>query len=68
MAEPKQDACGAAGMQDLVGREDDVLAALTLPEGTRLLSPGTPMTRDYQPGRLNIDLDTSGRITRVWCG
>jgi Peptidase inhibitor I78 family len=66
--EPEQNACGAAGMQDLVGRDDAVIAAMTFPEGTRLIYPGTPVTEDYHPNRLNIDIDQSGRITGVWCG
>lgn len=65
---PEQNACGAAGMQDLVGKDDDVLAAMTFPVGTRLIYPGTPVTEDYRPDRLNIDIDQSGRITGVWCG
>lgn len=67
-AAPEQDACGAAGMQSLKGRDASVLAAMTLPQGTRLLYPGTPMTEDYRPGRLNIDITQSGRITGLWCG
>lgn len=68
VAAPEENACGAAGMQDLVGQEDDVLAAMTLPQGTRFIYPGTPVTEDYSPARLNIDIDQSGRITGVWCG
>jgi Peptidase inhibitor I78 family len=68
VAEPEQYACGAAGMQDLVGRDDDVFAAMTFPEGTRLIYPGTPVTEDYRPERLNIDIDQSGKITGLWCG
>ena len=65
---PEQNACGAAGMQNLVGQKDDILAAMTLPQGTRFIYPGTPVTEDYRPNRLNIDIDQSGRITGVWCG
>ncbi|MES2816951.1 MAG: I78 family peptidase inhibitor [Pseudomonadota bacterium] len=68
VAEPEENACGAAGMQDLVGRDDAVLAAMTFPQGTRLIYPGTPVTEDYRPDRLNIDIDPSGTITGVWCG
>lgn len=68
VAGPEQDACGAAGMQGLVGKDDDVLAAMTLPAGTRLIYPGTPVTEDYRPDRLNIDIEQSGRISGVWCG
>jgi hypothetical protein len=65
---PGPNACGAAGMQGLIGQDDDVLAAMTLPQGTRFIYPGTPVTEDYSPSRLNIDIDQSGRITGVWCG
>lgn len=68
VAVPEENACGAAGMQDLVGQEDDVLAAMTLPQGTRFIYPGTAVTEDYSPARLNIDIDQFGRITGVWCG
>ncbi len=66
--EPEQNACGAAGMQDLIGRDDAVIAVMTFPEGTRVIYPGTPVTEDYHPDRLNIDIDQSGKITGVWCG
>ncbi|MBS3981521.1 MAG: hypothetical protein KGZ77_17250 [Rhodobacteraceae bacterium] len=55
-------------MQQLVGRDDAVLAAMTFPQGTRLIYPGTAVTEDYRPDRLNIDLDATGRITGLWCG
>lgn len=67
-AEPEQNACGAAGMQDLIGKDQSVFAAMTLPEGTRIITPGTAVTEDYRPTRLNIDVDRAGKITGVWCG
>ena len=65
---PDQNACGAAGMQSLVGQGRDVLAAMTLPQGTRVIEPGMAITEDYRADRLNLDVDAGGRITRVWCG
>jgi hypothetical protein len=67
-AGPEEESCGAAGMQDLVGQDKAVFAAMTLPVGTRIIEPGMAITEDYSPSRLNIDLDAEGRITRVWCG
>jgi Peptidase inhibitor I78 family len=67
-AEPEQNACGADGLQSLIGQDDAVLAAMTFPQGTRFLYPGTPVTEDYSPVRLNIDIEQSGTITGVWCG
>lgn len=63
-----EDACGAAGMQDLVGQDKALLAAKSFPIGTRVIEPGTAVTEDYRPTRLNIDIDASGTITGVWCG
>lgn len=68
VAVPDEDACGAAGMQDLVGQDKAVLAAMTFPAGTRVIEPGTAVTEDYSASRLNIDVDASGTITGVWCG
>jgi hypothetical protein len=66
--EPEPMACGADGMQGLVGQDKAVFAAMTLPMGTRIIPPGTAITEDYSPSRLNVDLDDKGRISRVWCG
>lgn len=66
--EPDRNACGASGMQGLVGQDRAVLAAMALPSGTRVIEPGMAITEDYSTARLNIDLDARGRITRVWCG
>ena len=62
-----EDACGAAGYQAIVGSP---LAAVTLPAdlGARIIEPGAAVTMDYNPERLNIEVDTDGRITRVSCG
>lgn len=59
--------CGAAGHQSLVGSQ---LAAVTLPADldARIIGPDTMVTQDYRPGRLNIAVDESGTITRVYCG
>lgn len=64
---PGADACGANELQYLLGQKAAVLAALSLPEGTRIIPPGTAVTMDYRPDRLNIELDDNDRITRVHC-
>jgi Peptidase inhibitor I78 family len=60
--------CGADGMQGLVGQNRDVLAAMSLPVGTRVIEPRMAITEDYRPERLNLVVDENGQITRVWCG
>jgi Peptidase inhibitor I78 family len=60
--------CGAADRQDWVGQRVDVLNDASLPDDTRVLFPTTPATMDYLPERLNIAVDPSDTITRVYCG
>jgi Peptidase inhibitor I78 family len=66
--EPVAGACGAKAMQELVGQNKAIFAAMTVPMGTRIIEPGMPITEDYSASRLNFDLDEAGTITRVWCG
>lgn len=61
------DACGAAALQDRIGLGRTALTD-PLPPGTRIIPPGTAVTQDFRPDRLNIDVDAGGRITRIWCG
>lgn len=60
--------CGAGPDSNLVGQSVDVLAAMTFPAPMRVIKPGMAITMDYNPERLNIDVDAKGIITRVWCG
>ncbi len=65
---PREDACGAAGMQSFIGQDRSVLAAMTFPAGTRIIEAGSPVTMDFNPRRLNIVIGSTGRIERVSCG
>ena len=67
-AETPTDTCGAASLSDLVGREFSALATMIFPDTTRFISPGDAVTMDFNPERLNFDLDETGKITRIWCG
>lgn len=61
--------CGADQLQFLVGQNEGVLAAMTFRAGTvRVIRPGMAVTMDYRPDRLNLELDRTGRIVRVFCG
>lgn len=65
---PAGDACGAAALQDLVGQPASVLAAMTFPAPTRVIRPGQAVTMDYNPARLNIEVNAAEIIFRVGCG
>ncbi len=60
--------CGAEGLQPLVGQPQSVLAAMTFAAPTRVITPGTAVTMDHRPDRLNIEVGADGRIARVYCG
>jgi hypothetical protein len=65
---PPADACGASGLQSLVGRPATVLETMKFAGPLRIIRPGMAVTMDYSPGRLNIEIDKGGRISRVSCG
>jgi hypothetical protein len=61
-------ACGADGLQGLVGQHKSVLATMTFATTTRVIAPGMAITMDYSQIRLNISIGKDGRILRVYCG
>lgn len=60
--------CGADGLQGLVGQDRRVLETLRFSQPLRVIAPGTAVTMDFSPFRLNIETEAAGRITRVYCG
>jgi len=61
--------CSAqGGYESLVGKSADILSSMTFPAPVRLIRPGMVVTMDYNPDRLNIEIDDRNRISRVWCG
>lgn len=59
--------CGGEPLADLVG-VPYAQAQPRIPEGARVIQPGTPVTQDLRPDRLNITMDSNAVVTRVWCG
>lgn len=44
------------------------LDGVALPIGARVLLPNSVATMDHVPSRLNINVGSSGRIERIYCG
>lgn len=65
--EPTGD-CGAGALQDLVGQPGAVLDRMRFGQEVRVIRPGTAVTMDVKPDRLNIWLDRRDVIVRVVCG
>ena len=63
-----EDACGANGLQDLVGQSAKKLEVLRFAHSVRMIRPGMAVTMDYSAERLNIEINAAEVITRVSCG
>lgn len=64
---PPENACGASEYQSLIGTAVDA-TQFDGHDQLRIIPPGTAVTMDYRPTRLNVETDKSGIITRVYCG
>lgn len=67
------DTCQAARISSFIGRPDDpatraALAAVIGKRAVRWVGPGTAVTQDMQPGRLNVIVVEDGRIGSLRCG
>jgi hypothetical protein len=60
--------CGAGRLAGWVGQPVSALDEQYLPASVRILAPGTPVTEDYSPSRLNVDVDAARIITGFHCG
>lgn len=66
--QPAPDECGAAPLQYLLGQPRQAIGGMTFTKPVRIIEPGQAVTMDYNPQRLNIELDGNGRISRIACG
>lgn len=60
------DTCNAAAHQGLIGL--DAASSLALPEPKRLNGPTDLVTTDFNPARLNVQLDDTDNIIAINCG
>lgn len=65
---PMADACGASGLQDLVGQSATKLEVIRFARTVRIIRPGMAVTMDYSAERLNIEINEAEIIARVSCG
>ena len=40
---------------------------MLLPAGSRVIGPSDPVTMDFRPERLNVEVGADGRIAKVGC-
>lgn len=60
------DTCNAAAHQGLIGL--DAASSLALPEPKRLIGPTDAVTTDFNPARLNVQLNDIDNIVGITCG
>lgn len=70
---PGNDECGASGLSSLLNSlpTDDVMTRIRASVGDtpiRTIRPGSAVTMDFRPDRLNIELGEDGRIKLFRCG
>lgn len=65
--------CNAAPAQEAVGQTVTPQRAETARQqagarAVRVIGHGDIITKEYNSGRLNLQLDADGRVARVYCG
>ncbi len=65
---PAPDTCGAAAYRPLIGQDVSMFSPAGRPGPSRIIRPGQVVTMDYDPERLNVQLDDDDRIVSVSCG
>lgn len=66
--QPSPNQCGALDLQYLVGSPDTVLETMRFAGPVRVIPQGSAVTMDYNPSRINFELDRYKMISRVFCG
>ncbi len=64
----KENTCGADALQHLVGRSVSDHDFTAEAKSVRILPPGSAMTMDHRPDRLNVAVGKDEMIERIWCG
>ena len=60
-----QPKCDPAGYAGLLGQPEAALEGITV--DLRIIRPDSAVTADYDPARLNAEIDAQGRIAKFAC-
>ena len=60
------DTCNAASYAGMIGQ--DAVVALSIPDPKRQYRLGDPVTLDFNPARVNVELDDTDVIVAIKCG
>ncbi len=62
------DSCGAEAYAVLIGQDATALERILILREVRVIRPGSIVTQDYLPQRLNFRVNTAGVISELTCG
>lgn len=57
--------CNADNWKDLVGQPEAAVHSVL--GNLRIVRADEPVTKDFNPNRLNAEIDSTGRVTRFAC-
>ena len=62
------DTCGAVSYAVLIGQDSTALERILILREVRVIRPGSIVTQDYVPARLNFRINAAGNISELSCG
>jgi hypothetical protein len=62
------DTCHARAYTGLINQDATALEKVLLLGQVRVIRPGSVVTQDYRPERINFHVNTSNRIDQITCG
>ena len=62
------DTCGTESLLWLIGKDFTRLSEATPTGDLRILRPGTKVDGSISPSRMNAQLDSTGKVRRLFCG
>lgn len=66
--DPENDRCGASQYQSYVGKPFTALDNVKFAKPVRAIPHNSAVTMDFNLNRINFMGDSSGKISRVYCG
>lgn len=64
----ENDTCNGLQHAALMGQDATALERVLILGQVRVIRPGMAVTMDFRPERLNFNIGTTNRITRIFCG
>jgi len=64
-AQSVETTCNADNWKDFIGQPEAAVHSVL--GNLRIVRTGEPITKDFNPNRLNAEIDSTGRVTRFAC-